>query len=177
MQVTCPVCFARFALEAALTDADARRACQAVAALPPQLGELALQYAGLFRHEGRALAWRRVAAIIEELSKAVQSGIIRRARQQAPAPASVWRAALEQMVTRRDLLDLPLTGHGYLYQTVFSLATKRAESAPTRPEPGLPAEDPRGNAEAEARLDALYRRSQERGNAQLSRRGEGGNRD
>jgi len=177
MQVTCPVCFARFALEAALNDADARRACQAVAALPPQLGELALQYAGLFRHEGRALSWRRVAMIVEELSKAIQSGVIRRARQQVPAPGAVWRQALEQMVTRRDLLDLPLTGHGYLYQTVFSLATKRAESAPTQPRPETESEEARGHEAADARLEALYRRSVEKANARLSRQGEGGNRD
>ena len=39
-----------------------------------------------------------------------------------PCPAHIWAQALEQMVERRDALQLPIKNHNYLKQIAYTLA-------------------------------------------------------
>lgn len=124
MQLTCPCCFARFAIEAALTDDDARRAVAAALKMPAPLGDLVLRYIGLFRAPKRALSWDRAARLIEELLAPMQAGRIERHGRVWAAPLEAWKAALTEMLDRRDKLQLPLKSHGYLFEVVSAQANK-----------------------------------------------------
>lgn len=124
MVVTCPCCFARFAIEAALTDDDARRAVAAALKMPAPLGELVLRYIGLFRPAKRALAWDRAAALIDALLLPIQAGRVERHGRMWAAPIDAWRVALNEMLDRREKLQLPLKSHGYLFEIVMAQANK-----------------------------------------------------
>lgn len=124
MQITCPCCFARFAIEAALTDDDARRAVAAALKMPAPLGELVLRYIGLFRPAKRALAWDRAAALIDALLLPIQAGRVERHGRMWAAPVDAWRVAFNEMLDRRDKLQLPLKSHGYLFEIVMAQANK-----------------------------------------------------
>lgn len=124
MQVTCPCCSARFPIEAALADDQARQAVAAALRIPAPLGDLVLRYVALFRPEKKALSWKRAARLITELSEAISAAQIERKGRMWPAPIDYWRTALEQMVDRPAGLTLPLTGHGYLFQIIASQAEK-----------------------------------------------------
>ncbi len=124
VQFTCPCCHARYALEAALSDDDARRAVAAALKMPAPLGDLILRYIGLFRAPKRALSWDRAARLIEELLAPMQAGRIERHGRTWAAPLEAWKAAIEQMLAQRDRLTLPLKSHGYLFEIISSQANK-----------------------------------------------------
>ncbi len=134
MQLTCPICFARYAIEAAFTDDDARRAVAAALKMPAPLGDLILRYIGLFRAPKRALSWDRAARLIEELLAPMQAGRIERHGRTWAAPLEAWRAALADMLDRRDKLQLPLKGHGYLFEIVTAQANKTEAQAEAKNE-------------------------------------------
>jgi hypothetical protein len=150
MQLTCPCCFARFAIEAALTDDAARQAVAAALKMPAPLGDLTLRYLALFRPSKRALSWDRAARLLNELLEPIQAGRVERHGRTWAAPLDAWRDALEQMLARRDKLTLPLASHGYLFEIVAGGASKieaRNESAaeqkkrhPQRAAQGAPAQ-------------------------------------
>lgn len=132
MQITCPCCFARYAIEAALTDDAARQAVAAALKLPAPLGDLILRYMAFFRPSKRALSWDRAARLLAELLEPIQAGRIERHGRAWSAPLDYWREALEQMLDRRDKLQLPLKSHGYLFEIVAGLSSKaegRVETA------------------------------------------------
>ncbi len=134
MQLTCPVCFARYSLEAALSDDDARRAVAAALKMPAPLGDLVLRYIGLFRAPKRALSWDRAARLIEELLVPMQAGRIERHGRTWAAPLDAWRAALTDMLDRRDKLQLPLRSHGYLFEVITAQANKTEAQAESKAE-------------------------------------------
>lgn len=124
MQLTCPCCSARFPIEAALADDAARQAVAAALRLPAPLGELLLRYIALFRPTKRALSWDRAAKLLDELSAPIRAGQVERNGRIWAAPQESWRAALEEMLERRDKLTLPLKSHGYLFEIVAGFAAK-----------------------------------------------------
>ena len=127
MQVTCPTCFSRYPVEAGLNDQDARRVADAIAAVPAGLGGLVLRYAGLFRSPERLLDWQRAVNIVTRVSRMIDEGEIHRGGMRIPAPPEIWQAAIEEMLGRRDGLDLPLTSDGYLKKIVREKASQRLE--------------------------------------------------
>jgi hypothetical protein len=134
MQLTCPACFARYSIEAALSDDDARRAVAAALKMPAPLGDLVLRYIGLFRAPKRALSWDRAARLIEELLAPMQAGRVERHGRTWPAPLEAWRAALADMLDRRDKLQLPLRSHGYLFEILAAQANKGEAQAEAKSE-------------------------------------------
>lgn len=129
MQLTCPCCAARFALEAALGDVAAREAVAAAARLPAPLGDLVLRYIGLFRPASRALAWDRAARLLAELLEPIRAGRLHRHGREWVAPQDHWQRALEAVLAARDngKLRTPLSSHGYLYEVLTGLSD-RAEA-------------------------------------------------
>jgi len=134
MQITCPCCFARCSIEAALTDDDARRAVAAALKMPAPLGDLILRYIGLFRAPKRALSWDRAARLIEDLLAPMQAGRIDRHGRTWAAPLEAWKAALTEMIDRRDKLQLPLKSHGYLFEIIAAQANKGEAQAEAKTE-------------------------------------------
>lgn len=129
MQLTCPCCFARYALEAALTDDDARKAVAIAFKLPAPLGDLLLRYIGLFRPPKRALAWDRAARLLAEILDPIRAGRIERHGQAWAAPLDYWRESIEEILGRRDKLQLPPRNHGYLFEILASRASRAAGKA------------------------------------------------
>lgn len=128
MQVTCPTCFSCYPVEAGLNDPAARRVTDAIAAVPAQLGGYVLRYAGLFRSPERLLDWQRALNIVTRISRMIDEGEIHRGGMRIPAPPEIWREAIEEMLGRRDALDLPLTSDGYLKKVVREKASARLEA-------------------------------------------------
>lgn len=132
MQATCPVCFARFALEAALTESAARACMAAVLALPHH-PERALRYLGCFRPKQKALAWSRATRLVAELDAAMRAGAVRRRGRDWAVDAALWAEGFETVLRARGdgALDLPLRDHAYLWE-VLARAAGRAEAAAER---------------------------------------------
>lgn len=131
MQLTCPCCFARFSIEAALTDDAARQAVAAALKLPAPLGDLILRYMAFFRPSKRALSWDRASKLLTELLDPIQAGKVERHGRSWAAPLDYWREAFEQMLERRDKLQLPLKSHGYLFEIVAGMSSRAEGQAET----------------------------------------------
>ncbi len=124
MNFTCPACNAVFPAEAALVDNQAREAVRAALLLPSALADRTLRYLGLFRPARRALSWERAARLLTELTEAVNAGRVERNGRAWVAPMPLWQQALDDLLAKRDKLQLPLKSHGYLFEMVAGLAAK-----------------------------------------------------
>ena len=154
MQGTCPVCFARFAIEAAFAEPAARRFITTVVELPVR-PDLVVRYLGLFRPPKRALAWSRANRLADELAEAMRAGRIRRRGRDWAAPPEAWTEALATVVARRDegALDLPFRDHAYLWE-VLMRAASRSEAAQERAvEEERRDRATRGDGEAKSAID------------------------
>ncbi|MFZ1327022.1 MAG: hypothetical protein WAT67_13570 [Candidatus Contendobacter sp.] len=124
MHLTCPCCGGVASIEAWLADRAAREAVAAALSLPAGLGDRLLRYLGLFRPRKQALSWDRAAKLLIELNTLIQVGQIERNGRAYPAPMDYWKAALDQMLERREHLQLPLKTHGYLLEIIVGLGKK-----------------------------------------------------
>lgn len=132
MRLICPSCGATHSADGISDDADARLALMTAAELPADLGPLVLRYIGLFRPmKSRNLAWHRVRKLITELAEMIEAGKVRRNGRDWPAPASAWRVAIDQILSRRDAgkLRLPMESHGYLLEILTGEADKAEAQA------------------------------------------------
>lgn len=127
MKLVCPSCGFAGDIDAYLADAHARAALVWALQAPAPLGDRLMRYLALFRPAQRALSWDRIEKILGELVEAIQRGHIERHGRHWPAPAEYWSAAIDQMLATRERLQLPLKGHGYLYEIVAGFGNK-AES-------------------------------------------------
>ena len=133
MRLTCPCCGAQNSLEAYLNDVHARNAVAAALNMP-NLGDRILRYVGLFRPRNRGLAWDRVTRLLEDLLADISAAEIQRDGRTWPAPLDAWRNAFDDLLDRRDKLDLPLSGHGYLYEIIAAQARRNENRRAERQE-------------------------------------------
>ena len=133
MLVTCPVCFARYALEAALNDEAARQAMGRLAGCGGPTLRRVVAYVGLFRPEKHALAWGRAGRLIGEVVDIIEAGEIRRRGRPWALTRAQFDEALDVVVERREggRLALPLKNHSYLLEVAAGIADK-AEAAAER---------------------------------------------
>lgn len=124
MMVTCPCCFARYDLVATLNDSDARNAVSISLKFPPELSDLILRYAGLFRPKGRALSWKKIIKILVELDFCIKTGKINRHGRAWTVTIEQWRQGLDEILNQADKLNLPLKSHGYLYEILAGISNK-----------------------------------------------------
>lgn len=136
MRLTCPSCGAMSSLDALIGHKAARDAVIAALKLPAALGELLIHYVALFRPAQRQLSMARLAALLGELQPLIEAGRIERGGRIWVAPMDAWKSALEDMITKRDKLTLPLKSHGYLLEIIASQAGKVEAAAETRKETG-----------------------------------------
>lgn len=127
MQLTCPCCYARFPVEAALNDVHTRAAITTALSMPSPLGGLILQYLGLFRPPKRALDYKRINRLLNDLLEPIQKGQVQRHGRAWAAPRTLWKDALETVLAQRDTLRLPLKDHSYLMQIIVN-TTDQAEA-------------------------------------------------
>lgn len=126
MNVTCPSCGAEMDMDVLLAHEDSRHALARLAAMSLPLGKQVLQYLRLFKPATRQMSHSRTVALMLELLPDLERGMVERNGRQWPAPLDTWRVAFDRMLELRDnsKLQLPLKGHGYLYEVLAGLADK-----------------------------------------------------
>ena len=127
MKLVCPSCGYYAAPDGFVTEGEEQRALLLAFRLPAPLAVPMQQYLRLFRPAERALTARRIEALLGELLPLVEAARIERRGRLWPAPLDHWRAALEEIVAKRERLTLPLKSHGYLLEIVVGYAD-RAEA-------------------------------------------------
>ena len=129
MKATCPGCGCIGSIEAFLADAEARECVAIAAAMPADLGPLALRYMTLFRPPKRTLSWDRARRILQELATMIAARQVSRNRREYPASPELFANAMTQMLDQRERLALPLKSHGYLITIVVGESPKAAGAA------------------------------------------------
>ena len=124
MKLSCPACGAIASLDVLLGHEGARDAVMVAMKLPAPIGKQLIQYVGLFRPASRQLSLDRVASILGELLPMIESARIERAGRIWAAPVDTWSIALDEILTKRDRLTLPLKSHGYLLEIIVGLVNK-----------------------------------------------------
>lgn len=143
MKVKCPACGASMSLDVLVGHDEARAALVELSGISDELVRGCLKYLGLFRPAEKDLTFARVAKLLGELRPLMQAGEISRNRQSYPAPREAWLWAFEQVLAARDagrLNRLPLTTHGFLYETLTFWSPEKAAMAPV---PFVPTDDGR----------------------------------
>lgn len=134
MKTACPACGAASSLDAIIGHEGARAAVMVALQCPAPLGNLLVQYLGLFRPAQRQLSFERVASLLGELLPQIQSGKIERSGRIWSAPQDYWQRAIEEMLAKRDKLTLPLKGHGYLLAVIEGYSNKAEAKVEQREE-------------------------------------------
>jgi len=122
----CPACRTPIALEQITDQLNDERAFNRLVQLSVPLAHLVLQYVALFTPEKQHLTLRKKVLLIAQLLPGLQSGVLTHKGREWPAPLAAWAQGIEQMLAARAAgrLELPMTGHGYLYAIVAGLADK-----------------------------------------------------
>lgn len=129
MKITCPECQSQFPLSAGLLDAEAKRFGVALGACDPSLARALVSYLGLHKPAKTVLRLAKATRIVEEVAGLAASGEVHRNGVNRQASVSMWVQAIETMLDSRGKLRLPLSGHGYLMEIVFSLADQADAAA------------------------------------------------
>jgi len=127
MKTTCPACGATASLDVLIGYEGARAARLLALKLPAPLGNLLIQYIGLFRPAQRNLSFARVADLLADLQPMIADAKIARGGRIWSAPQDYWAMALTEMLAKRDALTLPLKSHGYLL-TIIAGYSEKAEA-------------------------------------------------
>lgn len=136
MRISCPCCATDFPIEAGFAEADGKRLAVLFADVEPALGRGVLGYLRLFRPAKQGLRLARAVNIAQEVIDLVRAGRVsideRTGVWRATTPA-LWTEGIERLLSSPPS-SLPLTGHGYLRKTVFTLAEKHEADAERRQE-------------------------------------------
>lgn len=125
LKATCPECGMSGDMAAFVTQGEHNQAVAAALEMPAPLSSRIVRYLGMFRPASRALASAKSARLLTELKETINSGVIERKGITREAPLKVWIAALDQLLERPPS-NLPLSGHGYLYEVVANCADRHA---------------------------------------------------
>ncbi len=128
-QAICPACGAFGAPELFLGEAMKREAIAKALRMPSPLAQQIQTYIGLFRPPKRGHIIDRVTSLLENLLTYIEPRKVTRNGRTLPAPVAIWQAALDDMLSRRDKLRLPLKDHGYLLEVVMSKADEAQAQA------------------------------------------------
>ena len=124
MNGTCQTCGTVAPIEWFLAEAEYRQICASLVELPKDVQAVVFHYLGLFRPAtGRAIAAKKAGRLLAEIRTMVTTGYVQVDRKAArPCPTRIWALAMEQMVERRDRLNLPMPNHNYLKSIAYDLA-------------------------------------------------------
>jgi hypothetical protein len=150
MKTCCPACGAVASLDVLIGNEGARAAILIALKYPAPIGNLMVQYLALFRPAARQLSFDRVATLLNELLPMIAAAAIQRNGRTWSAPQDYWRLALEDIVTKRDKLTLPLKSHGYLLEIIVGYSNKAEAKAETHSEARKGGHTPVGHAPAAA---------------------------
>lgn len=125
LKATCPECGMSGDMAAFVTQGEHNQALAAALEMPAMLSSRIVRYLGMFRPASRALASAKSARLLSELKDTITSGVIERKGVTREAPLKVWVMAFDQLLERPPS-NLPLSGHGYLYEVVANCADRHA---------------------------------------------------
>jgi hypothetical protein len=137
LTLVCPGCGSGGSIEFFLNDADGRRAVAIAAELGTDLGPVALRYLKLFAPAKNRLTWPRARKLMEELQALAQVDFINRRGRAWPVTRAMWVEAMEQMLGKREDLNLPLKSNGYLLEILAGMADKTEAQAERAHEAGV----------------------------------------
>lgn len=150
MNGTCQTCGTVAPIEWFLAEAEHRQICAALIELPKDVQAVVFHYLGLFRPvTGRAIAAKKAGRLLVEIKSMVGTGYVQIDKKPArPCPPRIWAKAIEQMVERRDRLNLPMPNHNYLKSIAYELAdvedakAERTRHIPPTRQPSMPNNEP-----------------------------------
>lgn len=156
----CPNCGAELLVEQIFGHAVDHRAFLHLATISVPLGARVMQYLQLFAPARNRLTMARKAKLIEQLLPDLQRQAINHKGRDWHAPLQAWEIAIDGMLLQRDQgkLQLPLSGHGYLYAVLASMADKVERSGENQREQSRRerhVEGSTGSADLGAVLDEL----------------------
>ncbi|WP_447926923.1 hypothetical protein [Vreelandella sp. EE27] len=128
LKATCPECGMTGDMAAFVTQGEHNQALAVALEMPALLSSRIVRYLGLFRPKSRALASAKSARLLAELKDAITSEVIERKGVTRNASLKVWMVALDQLLERPPS-NLPLNGHGYLFEVVANVADRHAGEA------------------------------------------------
>lgn len=124
--IACPACGTELTLEHLVGSLDDEQAFSRLVALSVPMAHLVVLYIGLFTPEKQRLTLRKKVRLIAQLLPDLRRQAITHKGREWSAPHETWARAIEQMLAARAAgrLDLPMTGHGYLYAILAGMADK-----------------------------------------------------
>ena len=119
-----------------LVDAENRSAFMRLMAVATPLAGYLEKYVYLFSPPKTSLTLRKQARIILQLLPDLERRAITHRGRDWAVPLKLWEAGIDQMLGLRDAgkLELPMTGHKYLYAILTSLADKAEASTEAQAE-------------------------------------------
>lgn len=128
--VTCPCCNESFNLREARTDEQWREMITLLTMLPRDVQVGLWQYFELFKPAKQAsVRSGTLLKLMKELLPLIKAQQIRRKRTTYTVHAETWGKAMVYLYERRNALQLPLKGNGYLLETLASNAEKKEAKA------------------------------------------------
>ena len=125
-ELSCHVCGAELGLDHLFVDADDRAAVASLIEVAMPLGGRLLQYTRLFAPPKTRLTQRKQLRIVMQLLPDLKRCAISHRNRDWSVPLVLWAQGFDLMLSQRDAgkLELPMTGHKYLYAILASLADK-----------------------------------------------------
>lgn len=145
-QIACPVCSTELSMLQFFSNEETHRAFSRMAVVSIPLGARVLQYCTLFAPpKTRLTVPKQVKLMLQLLPDLERCAITHKGRLWA-VPLEAWALGFDQMLAARDAgrLELPMSGHGYLYSILAGLADKheaRAEAQVEADKRLLPRQD------------------------------------
>lgn len=137
-QAACPVCGTELTMAQLFANEETQRAVARLAAVSMPLGARVLQYCTLFAPpKTRLTVPKQVKLMLQLLPDLERRSITHKGREWA-VPLDAWANGFDQMLAMRDAgrLELPMSGHGYLYAILAGLADKQESRAEAQLEAG-----------------------------------------
>ena len=135
-ELTCPMCGTHLDLGHLLVDAENRTAFLRMIESCGSIGAVLMRYVQLFTPPKTSLTPRKQARILLQLLPDIERRAITHRNRDWQVPLSLWEQGIDQMLSLRDAgkLELPMTGHKYLYAILTSLADKVEASSEAQAE-------------------------------------------
>lgn len=123
----CPICGTELTPAQVFAHEATQHAFERMIAVSVPLGARVTAYVTMFSPPKTRLTIAKQVKIILQLLPDLERQAITHKGRDWPAPLAAWSAAIEQMEHARAAgrLELPLSGHGYLYTILAAMADKR----------------------------------------------------
>ena len=124
--LSCPVCGTEFDVGTLFANAADQAALARLASVSVPLGARVMQYITLFQPPKTRLTMPKKVKLILQLLPDLERGAINHKGRDWAISPEVWGMAIDQMLAARHAgrLELPMTGHGYLYSILAGMADK-----------------------------------------------------